>query len=279
MAAARVGLSEPCATIGATPTHLKGTEPMADSGVGPNYASPALRNGLIQEDHPGVETEFKSMTGAQMREQGIADIPSEYGGDGNFCVCVITYAAASGKKPKYGWKTAPTEFATKSGKRAPNPDDWLVLCSKAQGRALKRAGYPDDMLDLKALMHWRQRNAEVARIGLATVETREAIAPAETAALEGPKDEADAFDQKRERNPHDDSGIADAEILGDDAPDEQPPEAADGALHDAFGALTDARQADVRKWMKEHEIDVFDGGNQDLVAVVEKHTKAQERAS
>lgn len=110
------------------------------------FASPGLRWGLLLEDHPRATHEFALKRGLDI------GIPSEYGGDGNFCVCTIHIP---GQEPIVAYKEAP---------RKKEPDEWVVACTKTLGRALKKAGYPDDLKDLKALVLWRQRNAEVQAI-------------------------------------------------------------------------------------------------------------------
>lgn len=111
------------------------------------FASPGLRWGLLLEDHPRAVHEFELKKGTDI------GVPSAYGGDGMFCVCTITIP---GQEPIVAYKEAP---------KKKDPDEWVVACTKTLGRALKKAGYPDDLKDLKALVLWRQRNAEVAAIG------------------------------------------------------------------------------------------------------------------
>jgi hypothetical protein len=76
-------------------------------------------------------------------------VPKQYGGDGDFCVCTINIP---GHTPIVAYKPV---------KSKGNPDEWVVACTKTLGRALKKAGYPDDLTDLKALVLWRQRDAEI----------------------------------------------------------------------------------------------------------------------
>jgi hypothetical protein len=111
------------------------------------FASPGLRWGLLLEDHPKATHEFEMRGGAEI------GVPDQYGGQGDFCVCTLRIP---GQEPIVAYKEAP---------RGKDPDDWVVACTKTLGRALKKAGYPDDLKDLKALVLWRQRNAEVAAIG------------------------------------------------------------------------------------------------------------------
>lgn len=116
--------------------------------ISESYASPGLRLGLLLEDHPQATYEFHLRTGDEI------GVPDEYGGgDRKFCVCTITFG--EGRAPVEAWKPVAGNGT---------PDEWNILCTKTLGRALKRAGYPDDLHDLKALVLWRQREAEIAAI-------------------------------------------------------------------------------------------------------------------
>jgi hypothetical protein len=111
------------------------------------YASPGLRLGLLLEDHPEATYDFQLVAGSDV------GVPDKFGGDKQFCLATIRFPA--GRSDVTAWKPVPA-----SG----SPDEWNILCTKTLGRALKRAGYPDDLKDLKALVLWRQRDAEIAAI-------------------------------------------------------------------------------------------------------------------
>jgi hypothetical protein len=116
--------------------------------ISESYASPGLRLGLLLEDHPEATYDFRLATGDEI------GVPDEYGGGTKkFCVCTISFG--ENRAPVIAWKPV-------SGNGT--PDEWNILCTKTLGRALKRAGYPDDLHDLKALVLWRQREAEIAAI-------------------------------------------------------------------------------------------------------------------
>lgn len=116
--------------------------------ISESYASPGLRLGLLLQDHPQTTYEFRLRAGDEV------GVPDEYGGgDRKFCVCTITFG--EGRASVEAWKPVAGNGT---------PDEWNVLCTKTLGRALKRAGYPDDLHDLKALVLWRQREAEIAAI-------------------------------------------------------------------------------------------------------------------
>lgn len=115
--------------------------------ISESYASPGLRLGLLLEDHPDATYDFALVNGTEL------GIPEAYGGEKKFCVATIRFTGA--RSDVSAWKPV-----ANSG----SPDDWNILCTKTLGRALKRAGYPDDLKDLKALVLWRQRDAEIAAI-------------------------------------------------------------------------------------------------------------------
>lgn len=120
-----------------------------------SYASPGLRVGLLLDDHPGAVITYREGTAAE------CGVPSSWGGDQQVVICRIE---RPGLPAVEAYK--PVELKVQRNGRTVDavldPDWWNVQSTKALGRALKRAGYPDDMKDLKALVHWRQRNAEVS---------------------------------------------------------------------------------------------------------------------
>ncbi len=111
--------------------------------ISETYASPQLRLGLLLVDHPG------SSHSCEMRVGTEVGVPRAYGGEGNFCVCTLLIP---GHEPIVAYKAI---------KDHGNADEWQVNSTKTLGRALKKAGYPDDLKDLKALVLWRQREAEI----------------------------------------------------------------------------------------------------------------------
>lgn len=158
--------------------------------ISESYASPGLRLGLLLEDHPQATYEFHLRTGDEI------GVPDEYGGgDRKFCVCTITFD--EGRASVEAWKPV-------SGNGT--PDEWNILCTKTLGRALKRAGYPDDLHDLKALVLWRQREAEIAAIKAGSLPLEVPRANA-IAALPSADPMQAALDQ---------AGVTDAEEVGED---------------------------------------------------------------
>jgi hypothetical protein len=168
--------------------------------ISESYAAPYLRWGLLLEDHPGARYQFELVVGTEMDPN---PIPSEFGGDRKFCVATIHFPASSGLASVSAYKPANDGSA----------DEWNTLCSKALGRALKKAGYPDDMKDLKALLLWRQRNAEMEAVmsGSSPAAITSGGEGSTMGALPaGPSNVEDALD---------DAGVSDPEqVSGDDVP-------------------------------------------------------------
>jgi hypothetical protein len=128
--------------------------------ISESYASPGLRIGLLHVDHPDAVIDHRPGYGAEV------GVPEGWGADRFGVICTIT---RPGMPDVEAFK--PMDLTEKRGQKTvvlteddQDPDRWAVLCTKATGRALKKCGYPDDMKDLKALIHWRQRNREIAMI-------------------------------------------------------------------------------------------------------------------
>jgi hypothetical protein len=170
--------------------------------ISETYASPGLRLGLLLEDHPTATYSFDLVAGKDI------GVPDSYGGGKSFCLCTIHFGA--GRADVTAWKPVPDKG---------NPDDWNILCTKTLGRALKRAGYPDDLKDLKALVLWRQRDAEIAAIRGGTAQV--AIASAnQIAALPAADPMQAALDE---------AAVSDAEAIGADEVDYDTGEVLDAA--------------------------------------------------
>lgn len=175
--------------------------------ISPDYASPGLRLGLLLHDHPNATYEFELVKGTDV------GTPAEFGGNQNFCKATIHFgdgrADASATKPVPAKGTA---------------DEWNVLCTKTLGRALKKAGYPDNTKDLKALVLWRQRDAEIAAITTGTQQVAIAATsgPPQQALGAGapePERQPDALDQAFDDaavSSGDDDDVVDAEVVDDE---------------------------------------------------------------
>lgn len=130
------------------------------------FASTNLRWALLLEDHPQAEEQFSVAKGTEL------GIPANYGGDKDHLVASIVYPD---RAPHVGFKAIEDRG---------DDEGWSKLQSQALGRALKRAGYPDKLSDLKALLLWRQRLAEIAALANGQVVS-------EPAAVEEALDEAE----------------------------------------------------------------------------------------
>lgn len=107
------------------------------------FASTNLRWALLLEDHPNAERIYRVVPGEEL------GIPEGYGRDFSYVVCSIFIP---GRQTAEGHK--------EMGKKG-DPDDWKRLRTSALGSALKSAGYPDNLPDLKALLAWRKKVHEL----------------------------------------------------------------------------------------------------------------------
>jgi len=215
-------------------------------GISATYASPGLRHGLLLEDHPQAVVTFTCQKGTEL------GIPRSAGGDEEYAVATITFPASSNKSTAVGWK------ALKSGEKRKGDHDsdvWQVLCTKALGRALKRAGYPADTTDLKALLLWRQRGVEIQSLagGTTTVKlTQAAIEEALSSSGRASEDELDLDDGdapvEREDGGSDDD-IAEAEVVEEHPTAAQPAKPRQRAL--PAGGTDDAGRAPDEETVKE----------------------------
>lgn len=114
--------------------------------ISEDYLSTSLRWALFKADHPDGFIEFSEATPEEL------GIPSSFhkGGDK---LCVATLCRFRGDEYPV------IAFKSESDAKMKDTDAWHVLCSKAMGRALKKAGYPDKMSDLKVLMNFRKANS------------------------------------------------------------------------------------------------------------------------
>lgn len=98
---------------------------------------------MFKADWPDATVEFSEGTAAD------AGIPGSFSKkDEKVCIATITRFSGD-DRVLVGYKTL-------SDAKGRDTDAWNVLCSKAMGRALKKAGYPDNMNDLKVLMRFRE---------------------------------------------------------------------------------------------------------------------------
>jgi len=133
-----------------------------------DYISTSLRWSMFKADWPDATVEFSEGTTAD------AGIPASFSKKDEK-VCIATVVRFKNDTPFIGYKS----FADAKGR---DTDAWNVLCSKAMGRALKKAGSPDNMNDLKVLMKFREsigtakKNEEQAKNASVAVETKSVVA-------------------------------------------------------------------------------------------------------
>lgn len=184
------------------------------------YASPGLRWGLLLEDHPAATVSFA------YEKASAHDVPAEFGGDRSVCVATIDFG--SDRPSITAYKIAPDKG---------DPDSWNLLCTKTLGRALKRAGYPDDMPSLRALVLWRQRNAEVDAIEGGHL----------LQAIEAPKPDEDD-DLSRAAVDHGDDAI-EVEVVGDDG--DPPSDQAYAEIRSLLTSMKGEDQSTAQAWARE----------------------------
>lgn len=130
--------------------------------VDQNYTSPWARWALLMHDHPDATHDFDGLKGTDL------GIPAAFGGDEHYCVCTIHLNDGTGRTFQ-AWRELTDQHGKKIDKGT--PEEWVKIQAKALGRACKKAGYPDNTLDLKAMLAWRNRNAEIAAISNQPVST------------------------------------------------------------------------------------------------------------
>jgi hypothetical protein len=118
--------------------------------IAEDYVSPSVRWGICKQDYPDAVVEFSQRLGAEI------GIPENFGGKDQYCVAQITLRLGD-PDVVIGYK--PISDA-RSGKGDHPSDAWNVLCTKALGRALKRAGYADTSGEMRVMVQYKQRNAE-----------------------------------------------------------------------------------------------------------------------
>ena len=118
--------------------------------IAEDYVSPSVRWGLLKQDYPQAVVEFSYCKGSEI------GIPPKFGGDEEYCVASILLRPTD-ELPITGYKPF-SDAQTRKGDHS--SDAWNVLCTKALGRALKRAGYADTASEMRVLVQYKQRLAE-----------------------------------------------------------------------------------------------------------------------
>lgn len=130
-----------------------------------DYLSTSVRWAMFKADWPDASIEFSESTPSEI------GIPSTFSKkDEKICVALVTRYKGD-ESPIVAYK------AQSDVRGAKDTDSWHALCSKAMGRAMKKAGYPDTMTDLKILMKFREAKTGVKKVEQVQVN---ATAPIET---------------------------------------------------------------------------------------------------
>lgn len=199
-----------------------------------------MRVALWKEDNPGASFTWRVDKGEAV------GIPAGYGADKD--LVIVTLHHNDGIRPDVeGWVDVEEEDRT--------PDGLNTLITKALGRALKKNGFPDDMTEMKALMFWRERKAEIRSIGAG--QTLPALTEAAMKALDA------AGTQEPDGRPDQDGSYKDpaefkkalAEEMKAGGPPDTPPEAPSKApsaptraeIIAAFSKLPEALKAGLRQ--------------------------------
>lgn len=133
-----------------------------------DYISTSLRWAMFKSDWPDATVEFTEGNTSD------AGIPASFSKKDEKVVIATVTRFSGDDRPIIGYKT-------QSDARSRDTDAWNVLCSKAMGRALKKAGYPDTMTDLKVFMRYREATGKA----VPTMETKQrAEAPVVVAGTE-----------------------------------------------------------------------------------------------
>jgi hypothetical protein len=133
-----------------------------------DYLSTSVRWAMFKADWPDASIEFSESTPSEI------GIPSTFSKkDEKICVAHVA---------RYKGDESPiVAYKAESDVRGPkDTDSWHALCSKAMGRAMKKAGYPDTMTDLKILMKFREAKTGVKKVEQVQVSN---VAPIETKTL------------------------------------------------------------------------------------------------
>ena len=195
------------------------------------YASARLRWGFYKADHPGCpEPILEEADADRLRAVGLTPPPAGWGDDNVAGFILCTLVDANGMVTGRDYKEVPRTEVVRNATRpfVKTPESWRNLCGKALGRALKAAGYPDAIADLRPLLLWRQRLVELELLAGRGEAAGELTAGNERMleALEAAATTADAGDadlDHLEPELEGDAEVADAEVVGEGDPDPAPP--------------------------------------------------------
>jgi hypothetical protein len=205
------------------------------------YASPGLRWGLVLEDCEKAYAEFS----LRPDSDPLLGIP-EWFQEGEMMVTAIVTFPETDRENGVGFKPLTSPL---NEDNIDHPTDrWVTLCTKALGRALKRAGYPDDMDDLRAVSAWRKRQVELRAIASGLLQVHLEQAPVEQALTQAGRATPDEDDHAELAEQDFDEGDA----LIDAEPDAAPGRDSRAELRETVNALQKlGRSAELTAWCRE----------------------------
>lgn len=128
-----------------------------DGGMKADYASVWLRWALFLQDHPNAPQPVYGMaTAADL------NVDDAFKGTGLFVTCAVD--PADGTPPRTDWKEVPANEKGKSASFIKTPESLRKLRAGALGRVLKGLGYCETTGDIKVLILWKRRHAEIAAL-------------------------------------------------------------------------------------------------------------------
>ena len=162
-----------------------------------DYLSTSVRWAMFKADWPDATVDFSEGTAADV------NIPATFTKkDEKLCIAKVSRFT--------GDERIITAFKSQGDVRgAKDTDSWHALCSKAMGRALKKAGYPDTMTDLKILLKFRDTKngvkknvtADVQNVVNQSIETKSAMIAGNIVESKVPAIESKEAPEKEQQKP------------------------------------------------------------------------------
>ena len=162
-----------------------------------DYLSTSVRWAMFKADWPDATVDFSEGTAADV------NIPATFTKkDEKLCIAKVSRFTGDDR--------IITAFKSQSDVRsAKDTDSWHALCSKAMGRALKKAGYPDTMTDLKILLKFRDTKngvnktvaTDVRNVVNQSIETKSALIAGNVVENKVPAIESKEAPEKEQQKP------------------------------------------------------------------------------
>lgn len=162
-----------------------------------DYLSTSVRWAMFKADWPDATVDFSEGTAADV------SIPATFTKkDEKLCIAKVSRFTGDDR--------IITAFKSQGDVRGvKDTDSWHALCSKAMGRALKKAGYPDTMTDLKILLKFRDTKngvkknvtADVQNVVNQSIETKSAMIAGNIVESKVPAIESKEAPEKEQQKP------------------------------------------------------------------------------